>query len=180
MTRFSKLGFALLMALVSGFSGGAQAATIALGSYSGPSVIGVSQYRDSPFVDDYQFTIGPGVTLQFSAFFSTGFSNRFWILDMGGTLSDSGGVILNGISETVLLPPFPDRRVTFPVMTLGPGSYVLSILGTPTSAYSGITSFYSGSITLAAITPLPGALLFLLTALGAFAWLGRLRQRLAA
>ena len=173
MTRHSKIGLALLVAFVAGFAGGAGATSFSLGNISGPGTFSFGNNKDpGPFVDKVHFIIDPGVMLDFTAFATTGFSNRSWILDMDGTLSDASGVILDADAVTLFAPEgFPKRDVNYPKTLLGPGHYFLSIFGTATHAFPGPSSPYSGSITFAA-TPLPASLLFMLTALGASGLLG--------
>lgn len=174
MTRNSKIAFAFLLALLLGFSGGAQATSFNLGNVSGPTQFSIgNQKLPGPFLDKFHFTIDPGVSLNFSAFANTGPSRHDAILDMEGTLSDASGVILNADAVTVITI-YPDRQLTFPSTLLGPGHYFLSIFGTETSDVS-IGGPYTGTLTFAA-TPLPGALLLMLTALGGFGLLGWRRK----
>jgi hypothetical protein len=181
MTRLKKIWPALLATFIIGYSGGAQATSFNLGSISGPGVFSVGYTKDpGPFTDLYFFTIDPGVSLDFSAFVFNAFGRHSAIGDMDGTLSDASGVILDAdaIDNGDPMFPAPHRELTFPQTLLGPGNYKMAIFGTVFSDV-GISADYSGTVTFAA-TPLPGALLLMLTALGGVGLLGRLRRRTSA
>jgi len=191
MKRSHPVGIVLLAAVFFGMVGQAGARTIDLGAISGPITFSIHHDKlVKPFNDQYLFTVDPGTTLDFSAFVSTGYSNRFWILDMDGTLSDTSGVIVNGDAVTNILPGagFPDRDVTFPSTLLGPGDYVLAIFGTPSRAFPGPTSSYSGDIkfcsggvcTSPATTPLPASLPLMLAALAGLALAATRRAAMVA
>jgi hypothetical protein len=123
MPRQSRLGLALLAASMLGFTGTAEATSFDLGSVSGPKQLsGMNNKLPGPFTDHFYFTIDPGVTLIFRAWFNA-YSFRHWdIADMDGTLSDASGVILNGDAETRYdSGPYPRRLVTYNAHTLGPG-----------------------------------------------------------
>jgi hypothetical protein len=169
-------GFAFVIALLIGLSGAAQATSFTLGNVSGPTALAIGNNKGpGPFTDLYFFSIDPGVLLDVSAFVTTGFSRISFILDLDGTLNGAAGVIVNGDAHTVFAPEgFPKRDVIFATTPLGPGNYVLKLFGTATAAFPGPTSSYSGNIQFAA-TPLPGALLLMLTALAGIGVLGRLR-----
>jgi hypothetical protein len=185
MLRHSRIGFALLGAfaigaLVLGFAGGAKATSFNLGNISGPGSFSFGNSKDlGPFTDKVHFTIDPGVSLIFSA----DAVNHTWrhggIYNMDGTLSDASGVILNGDGALVNPPfPYPDAIVSFQNIVLGPGHYFLSIFGNSESDV-GVWNDYTGNIQFAA-TPLPAALLMMLTALGSFGFLGWRRKGKAA
>src|SRR4051812_3194813 len=131
MTRGSKIGFALLVAFLAGFSGTAQATSFNLGNVSGPSVLSVGNGKDvGPFTDNYYFTINPGLSLVFSALVTDETWRHGGIYDMDGTLSDSSGIVQNGDATTSdFPPPYPVRSVNFMTTLLGPGVYKLSIFG---------------------------------------------------
>jgi hypothetical protein len=181
MLRSRSFGFAFLIAFILGFSGAAQATSFTLGPVSGPTIFDIGNSKgEGPFTDLYFFSIDPGVALDVSAFVTTGFSRISFIADLDGTLSGASGVIVDGDTSTVFSPEGrPKRDVNFATTLLGPGNYVLSLFGTATAAFPGPTSPYSGQIQFAA-TPLPGALLLMLTALGGIGILGRLRGRKSA
>ena len=176
MPRFSKLSLALFAALCFAFAGGARATSFNLGPVSGPFLFTAMNGKlAGPFVDNFHFSLNPGVTLIFTADFSQSSLREHWdIPDLDGTLSDVSGVILNGDASSIDEPyGYPTRLVTFRPLQLGPGHYVVSIFGHAISDV-GATIVYAGTIRLAQ-TPIPASLLMLLTALGAFCWLGWLR-----
>jgi len=176
MTRSHKLSLVLVVLSVTGFAGSARSASFDLGHVSGPATLPVGNSGLSgPFQDDYHFTIDPGASLIFGAPVSTGFATHFGILDMDMELDNSPGTVVEGDAFTVFIPGgIPSREVTFPPRLLGPGDYVLSVFGTATGAFPGLTASYHGNIQLAA-TPLPGAFLLMLTALAGLGAAGRCR-----
>ena len=182
MLRHSRFGLVLLgalaMALVLGFAGGAKATSFNLGNISGPGSFSFGNNKDlGPFTDKIHFTINAGVTLTFSATAVNHTWRHGGIYNMDGTLSDASGVILNGDAALVNPPfPYPDAVVSFQNIVLGPGHYFLSIFGTSESGV-GVWNPYSGTIQF---TPLPASLLMMLTALGAFGFLGWRRNGKAA
>jgi len=177
--RHIKIGLSLLVALLVGFAGMAQATSFSLGNVSGPSVFNVENIKDTgPFLDKIHFIIDPGVTLVFSALVGNYATRHDGIYDLEGTLSDASGVILNGDAVVINPLPYPDREITFPATLLGPGHYYLSLFG---HAYTDVArgSPYYATIQFAA-TPLPASLLMMLTALGGFGLLGWRRSGRAA
>jgi hypothetical protein len=178
--RHSKTGLALLLALVFGLAGSAQATSFTLGNISGRGSYTIYDSKDpGQFTDKIHFTIDPGVSLIFKA----SVINYTWrhggIYDMDGTLSDASGVIRNADAETIYSSaPYPNRLVTFPATTLGPGHYFMSIFG---NSFSDVlaSNTYLAHIQFAA-TPLPASLLLMLTALGTIGGLGWHRLRKSA
>ena len=181
MTRHHKFGLALLLALIFGFAGGAQATSFSLGSISGPGTYSFGNTKDpGPFTDRIHFTIDPGVTLTVSVDASNPFWRHGGIDDMDGTLNDASGVILDGDALTTfpISSPYPIREIHFVDIVLGPGSYFVEIFGNAFSDVGGVNT-YSGTISFTQ-TPLPASLLMMLTALGGFGLLGWRRHKRAA
>ena len=172
MLRHSKLAFALLLALVF-CAGGAQATSFNLGNISGPGTFTTGNSKAfGPFTDKIHFTIDPGVTLILKASAINPSWRHGGITDFDGTLSDSSGIILNGVASTDFsTPPYPDYLVSFANIVLGPGHYYISLFGNSWLDVNSVNS-YTAKLQFAQ-TPLPGALLFMLTALGAFGVIGR-------
>lgn len=174
-----KISLVLLLSLVFGFAGAAQATSFSLGNISGPGSYSFGNNKDlGPFTDNVHFIIDPGVSLIFSAVATNHTWRHGGIYDMDGTLSDASGVILDGDSALVNPPyPYPDSVVTLQSFVLGPGHYYLSIFGTSESDV-GVWNDYFGTIQFAQ-TPLPASLLLMLTALGGFAVLALRRRETA-
>lgn len=174
MKRHTAIAVATLLITVAA-RGEAQATVFPLGSFSAPATIPVGDSGlAGPFEDSFTFSIDPGTSAIFSAFLSTGFSNRAFILDMEAVLLSDGQVVEPGDATTVLLPPFPARNVNFDQVLIGSGDYSLDVVGTGTSAFPGPNSGYSGSITLdpaPAQIDEPAGLALLLIALGITGWL---------
>jgi len=179
MLRSRIFGSALFFAIVLGFSGAAQATSFSLGPISGPGSFSIGNTKDpGPFEDRVHFTIDPGVTLLVNAKAFNQSGRHDGIYDLDGTLNDSSSVLLEGDSQT--LPglggqPYPYQLVTFASIVLGPGSYYFSIFGTEDSDV-GISSDWAGTVTFSQ-TPLPPALILMLTALGGMGLFGRSRSR---
>jgi len=162
--------------LASGIATAAPAAVIDFGEVSAPTGFALGNAGLSgPFDDFYNFSIDPGISLLFTASLSTGFSNRFFILDMEADLSDGAGSVATGLATTNVIPPgFPSRDITFDPIVLAAGDYVLHVFGTATSSFPGPTSSYQGVLNLeAAPIPAPGGLALLATALAGFGLLRR-------
>ena len=164
-------------------TGGAHATVIPLGSFSAPATIPVADSRlVGSFEDSFTFAIDAGTSAIFSAFLSTGFSNRAFILDMEASLSSGGQLVEPGDATTVFLPEgFPSRDVSFDQILLGSGDYTLDVVGTGTSVFPGPNSSYSGTITLDPAPPPidePTTLGLLLAGLSVTAWLGARRSRI--
>jgi hypothetical protein len=180
MTRHLRIGLVLIATFIIGFAGGAQATSFNLGNISGAGSFSFGNSKDlGPFTDKIHFTIDPGVSLIFSA----DAVNHTWrhggIYNMDGTLSDASGVILNGDAALVNPPyPYPDAVVSFQNIVLGPGHYFLSIFGDSESDV-GVWNDYGGTIQFTA-TPIPAALLMMLTALGGLGLFGWRRNGKAA
>jgi len=184
MPRSRRLGFASLVAFILGFAalgftGAAQATSFTLGPISGPGTYAFGNNKDlGPFTDKVFFTIVPGVSLIFSAEAVQSTWRHGGIYDMDGTLLDASGVIEDADAVLENFHPYPDRRVTWHSMVLGPGTYHLDIFGDSQSDV-GVWNDYSGAVQFAA-TPLPGSLFLMLTALGGFGLLARFRVRTPA
>ncbi len=177
MLRHHRFALALLLALVFGCAGGAQATSFNLGQVTGPGSFTTGNDKAAgPFTDTSHVTIAAGVSLIFKA----DIVNRVWrhgaIDDLDGTLSDASGVISDGDATTVYPSsyPYPSRLVTFTGTVLGPGHYYISLFGNSWLDVNSVNS-YTANIQFAQ-TPLPGALLFMLTALAGFGLLGRRRS----
>jgi len=173
MLRHNRIALALLLALVFGWAGGAQATSFNLGQITGPSAFGTGNNKAAgPFTDKIHFTIAAGVSLVFKADVVSNFWRHGAIDDLDGTLSDASGVILDADALTVypITSPYPTRLVTFAETVLGPGHYYISLFGNSWLDVNSIND-YTASIQFAQ-TPLPGALLFMLTALGGFGLFG--------
>jgi len=132
----------------------AKAADVDLGTITSPASLAVG--HDGllgPFADVFTFAIGAGDSFGFSAFISTGYSNRSGILDMQAGLFRADGLLQAGDAQTVYLPEgFPSRDISFDSMVLGAGAYQLRITGTATSFLSDvpITAGYQGSLDFSA------------------------------
>lgn len=175
MRQFAKSACAAVL-LAWGVATAAPAAVIDFGNVSAPTGFGLGNAGLSGSFDDvYNFTIDPGLSLLFSASLSTGFSNRFFILDMEAELSDGAGPVASGLATTNVIPPgFPSRDITFDPIVLAAGDYALHVFGTATSSFPGPTSSYDGVLNLAAApVPTPAGVVLLLTALAGFAVLRR-------
>ena len=179
MQRCRRLRFASLVAFILGFAalgftGAAQATSFTLGTISGPGTYTFGNNKDlGPFTDKVFFTIAPSVSLIFSAEAVQNTWRHGGIYDMDGTLLDASGIIEEADAVLENFHPYPDRRVSWQSMVLGPGTYHLDIFGTSQSDV-GVWNDYSGTVQFAA-TPLPGSWLLMLTALGGFGLLGRFR-----
>jgi hypothetical protein len=181
MKRPIAIVMAALLATIAA-TGEAHATLIPLGSFSAPATIPVGDSGlGGSFDDSFTFSIDAGTSAIFSAFLSTGFSNRAFILDMEASLSSGGQPVEPGNATTVFLPEgFPSRNVSFDQILLGSGDYTLEVVGTGTSVFPGPTSGYSGTITLDPGPPPidePTTVSLLLAALGIAAWLGARQSR---
>lgn len=160
----------------------AKAADVDLGTVTSPtSLVFGNDGLLGPFADVFTFAIGTGDSFGFSAFLSTGFSNRWGILDMQAGLFSGGTQLLAGDAETVYLPEgFPSRDISFDSIVLGAGEYQLRVTGTATSFLSDvpITAGYQGSLDFAAATPAipePASVLLMALSLGILGLFARRR-----
>ncbi len=162
------------------FIGAAQANVVSLGVISSATELSTGQGGHSGvFSDDYSFSIAAGQSFDFSGLFSTGYSNRSFILDLEGALLQGGQWLQSGVAETKYLPEgFPNREVNFSSLVLGAGDYLIRIDGTATGVYDGITAGYQASLSFADVTapvPEPDALSLMALGLGAMGFLVRRR-----
>jgi hypothetical protein len=184
MQRSRAFGAAFLFSLVLafatfGFAGVGQATSFSLGHITGPGSFFVGNNKDpGPFEDRVHFIIDPGVHLIFSAEIRSDFWRHGGIDPFNGNLSDLSVIIENADSVTIddaVHSPYPYTLVTFGRIVLGPGHYVISMFGT---AFSDVGAHNSwGGTVVFSQTPLPGAFLLMLTALGGMGVLGRFRGR---
>lgn len=158
----------------------ARAATFDLGTLTSPGLYPFSDLvRTEPFEDVFTFTIAPDTAFEFHGTASTPFSNRFWIFDLDGRLDRGNTTVLEGDSQTILLPPFPRQEVTFASTLLTAGSYSLHLWGTPTSAFPGPSSVYDVALVfnIAPNVPEPGALALMAVGLAGVGVAARKRSR---
>jgi hypothetical protein len=151
------IGLACALLLGSVSSPSVQADTFALGSFSAPASLSLSNsgLRGS-FADTFSFSIDPGASFLFSSFLSTGFSNRSGILDLQADLFRGPTLVQEGTSFTRYLPEgFPSSEVSFASIVLPAGSYQLQVSGDAWGSSFGPASSYSGELTLAAAIPEP-------------------------
>jgi hypothetical protein len=183
MTRHNRIGLVLILALAFGFAGTAQATSFSLGHITGPGAYAI-QNNKSPgaFEDRIHFVIDPGIHLVFSAKVHNQSDRHDAIHDLDGALTYHSAIIEDADAREVGSPtgfPYPYYLVTFEKIVLGPGHYVITMFGHTTSDIVGKTSQWAGTVTFSQ-TPLPGALLLMLTALGAFGLIGRFRRGMSA
>jgi hypothetical protein len=173
MPRGRTLGFAFFVAFVLGLAaltGAAQATSFSLGHITGPRTFSVGNNKaPGPFEDRVHFIIDPGVHLVFRADIRSDFWRHGGIDPLNGKLTYHSAVLENADSVTLDDPshsPYPYTLITFGKIVLGPGHYVMSMFGT---AFSDVGAYNSwgGTVTFSQ-TPLPPALVLMLTALGAF------------
>jgi len=185
MLRSRTHGFAFFFAFILGwntlgFTGAAEATSFTLPTITGPGTYDFGNSKDlGPFTDHVYFTIAPGVSLIFSAEALHSTWRHGGIYDLDGTLTDASGIIEQADSVLTNFHPYPDVLVTWRSKVLGPGNYHLDIFGNSQSDVGPVPNDYAGKIQFAA-TPLPGALLLMLTALGGMGLLGRFRSRTSA
>ena len=138
----------------------AKAADVDLGTVTSPTSLAVGNNGLlGPFADVFTFAIGAGDSFGFSAFISTGYSNRSGILDMQAGLYRADSLLQAGDAQTVYLPEgFPSRDISFDSIVLGAGAYQLRVTGTAMSFLPDvpITAGYQGSLGfVAAPAPIP-------------------------
>jgi PEP-CTERM motif-containing protein len=153
---FRSLSGAALAALLA-CGGPAYATDVPLGSITAPISLAIGNSGlEGAFTDTYTFSIAASDSFSFDSFVSTGFSNRFFILDLAGALYAGATLLESGVGTTTYLPEgFPSRQVDFAALTLGPGDYTLAFTGTATSAFPGITSSYAGSVSFGPVAAIP-------------------------
>lgn len=166
MRKFKSLVCAVLV--IAATSIPAQAAVISLGQVNSPTVFNIgNEGLLGNFEDRYDFSVALGGVFDFSAFVSTGFSNRFGILDFTGRLLADNALLATGISET-RHNPFIAFDVRFPPVALVAGDYSLFFAGDAFGAFEGITASYSGNLSFAptvGVASEPGMLALFVAAL---------------
>lgn len=153
---FLRVAWACGMATAFLASGEVKATDQSLGSVATPTVLTFSGGAlPGAFTDNFLFSIVGAAPLEFTAFLSTGYNNRFFILDMDASLLRDGVTVAEGDAVTKTLPEgFPSRDVSFQSIVLSPGSYALQVTGTATNAVdSSSFSTYEGTMTFAAVAP---------------------------
>ena len=163
--------FGLVATLLIGLHGTANAIIVPLGEISSPSSFGVQNGGLlGEFTDQYTFSISAGSAFDISAFISTGFSNRYGINDMVGSLFQ-GSTLLFSVDAVIHTLPegFPSTDLTIEPFLLGAGDYRLVLNGNAFSVFeNGPRASYSGDISFATAStsvPEPETLLLLITGL---------------
>jgi hypothetical protein len=163
--------FGLVATLLIGLHGTANAIIVPLGEISSPSSFGVQNGGLlGEFTDQYTFSISAGSAFDISAFISTGFSNRYGINDMVGSLFQ-GSTLLFSVDAVIHTLPegFPSSDLTIAPFLLGAGDYRLVLTGNAFSVFeNGPRASYSGDISFATAStsvPEPETLLLLITGL---------------
>jgi hypothetical protein len=169
MKKWKVLG--LVATLLIGLHGTANAIIVPLGEISSPSSFGVQNGGLlGEFTDQYTFSISAGSAFDISAFISTGFSNRYGINDMVGSLFQ-GSTLLFSVDAVIHTLPegFPSTDLTIEPFLLGAGDYRLVLTGNAFSVFeNGPRASYSGDISFATAStsvPEPETLLLLITGL---------------
>ena len=169
MKKWKVLG--LVATLLIGLHGTANAIIVPLGEISSPSSFGVQNGGLlGEFTDQYTFSISAGSAFDISAFISTGFSNRYGINDMVGSLFQ-GRTLLFSVDAVIHTLPegFPSTDLTIEPFLLGAGDYRFVLTGNAFSVFeNGPRASYSGDISFATAStsvPEPETLLLLITGL---------------
>ena len=168
MKKWKVLG--LVATLLIGLHGTANAIIVPLGEISSPGSFAVQNGGLlGDFTDQYTFSIAAGSAFDISAFISTGFSNRFGIEPMLGSLFQGSTLLFSVDAVTHTLPEgFPSTDLTIEPFLLGAGDYRFVLTGTAYGVFEGPTASYSGDISFAAAStsvPEPETLLLLITGL---------------
>jgi hypothetical protein len=162
--------FGLAATLLIGLHGTANAIIVPLGEISSPSSFAVQNGGLlGEFTDQYTFSVAAGSAFDISAFISTGFSNRYGINDLVGSLFQ-GSTLLFSVDAVIHTLPegFPSSDLTIAPFLLGAGDYRLVLTGNAYGVFEGPTASYSGNISFAAAStsvPEPETLLLLITGL---------------
>ena len=162
--------FGVVATLLIGLHGTANAIIVPLGEISSPGSFGVQNGGLlGEFTDQYTFSISAGSAFDISAFISTGFSNRYGISDMVGSLFQ-GNTLLFSVDAVIHTLPegFPSTDLTIEPFLLGAGDYRLVLTGDAFGVFQGPTASYSGDISFATAStsvPEPETLLLLITGL---------------
>jgi hypothetical protein len=178
--RRCRFALALVTAFIfGGLSGSAAATSFSLGHIIGPGTFFVGNNKaPGPFEDRVHFIIDPGIHLVFNADIRSDFWRHGVIDPLNGNLTYHSAVLENADSVTIDDPahsPYPYTLVTFGMIVLGPGHYVISMFGTAISDV-GASNSWGGTVTFSQ-TPLPASLFFMLTALSTFGGLGLRRMQ---
>lgn len=162
--------FGLVATLLIGLHGTANAVIVPLGEISSPSSFAVQNGGLlGEFTDQYTFSIAAGSAFDISAFISTGFSNRYGINDLVGSLFQGSTVLFSANAVIHTLPEgFPSSDLTIAPFLLEAGDYRLVLTGNAFGVFEGPTASYSGDISFAAAStsvPEPETLLLFITGL---------------
>jgi hypothetical protein len=172
---------ALVATLLMGLHGTANAIIISLGVISSPGSHAVQNSGLlGEFTDQYTFSVASGSAFDISAFISTGFSNRYGIVDMVGSLLQGNTVLFSVDAVINTLPEgFPSTDLTIRPFFLRSGDYRLVVTGNAYAIFEGPTASYSGRVMFdpaPTSVPEPGTLLLLATGLIAVVALTRRRS----
>ena len=168
MKKCKSLMCAVLAAVV--MSGSAQAAIISLGEVVSPVVFDIrNEGLLGNFEHQYTFSIAPGHTFDFTAFISTGFSNRFGVDDFTGSLFGGENLLFSVDAVRRTTPEgFPSFDLLFSPFALAAGDYSVVVTGDAFGAFEGITASYTGNLSFAAAAgnvPEPGTIILFLVGL---------------
>jgi hypothetical protein len=162
--------FGLAATLLIGLHGTANAIIVPLGEISSPSSFAVQNGGLlGEFTDQYTFSVAAGSAFDISAFISTGFSNRYGINDLVGSLFQGSTMLFSANAVIHTLPEgFPSTDLTIAPFLLEAGDYRLVLTGNAFGVFEGPTASYSGDISFAAAStsvPEPETLLLFITGL---------------